>query len=296
MEDINFHVSLEDYLSIQQELKRNNSKSYDLVIQSQYISFLPDWVEQEYPALAKEANDILYNVSRRLKNQIRNHDFNGAKFKLKKYYFDFLRHECQISLPNEENKSKNLGLTKKEFNDMLSRLIDGDETLIEKIYLKQCKTCMTNLIRAYTCTHEEAYESTIDALYELRKDLIRNKVMYGNLVSYFNRRAALVLFKKKRKTKIDTISLDFDMDFSEEVESDMVDEDVKEIIKNAISKLGTECRQIIRQFYFNEIKLEEIATELNKNHATVRKQISRCRDKLRNYMGQDFYVKFLSSH
>ena len=162
--------------------------------------------------------------------------------------------------------------------------------------LKQCKTCMTNLIRAYTCTHEEAYESTIDALYELRKDLIRNKVMYGNLVSYFNRRAALVLFKKKRKSKIDTISLDFDMDFSEEVEPEVVDEDVKEIIKNAISKLGTECRQIIKQFYFNEIKLDEIAAELNKNHATVRKQISRCRDKLRNYMGQDFYVKFLSSN
>ena len=62
---------------------------------------------------------------------------------------------------------------------------------------------MTNLIRAYNCTHEEAYESTIDALYDLRKDLIRNKVMYGNLASYFNRRAALVLFKKKRKSKME---------------------------------------------------------------------------------------------
>jgi len=290
------HVALEDYLKIQQQLKSKISKTYDLIIQSQYISILPKWIEKEYPVLKMEIDDILYNVSRRLKNQIRNHDFNGRTFNLEKYYFDFLRHECQISLPNEENKLKNLGLTKNEFNDMLSRLIEGDETLIEKIYLKQCKTCMTNLIRAYTCTHEEAYESTIDALYELRKDLIRNKVMYGNLASYFNRRAALVLFRKKRKSKIDTISLDFDMDFGEEVETEIIDEDVKAIIKNAISKLGSECKLIIRQFYFQEIKLEQIAVELNKNHATVRKQISRCRDKLRNYMGQDFYVKFLSNN
>lgn len=295
MEVTNIHIEIDDYLKIQQELKRFKSESFDQVIQSQYINTLPQWITQEYPALKLETDDILHNVSRRLKNHIRNHDFSRGTFNLQKYYSDYLHHECQISLPNEENKSKNLGLTKKEFSDMLSRLIKGDETLIEKIYLKQCKTCMTNLIRAYSCTHEEAYESTIDALYDLRKDLMKNKIMYGNLASYFNRRAALVLFKTKRKSKIDTISLDFDMDFEASVDTDTVDEDVKVIIKNAISKLGSECRQIIKQFYFNETKLEDIAKELNKNHATVRKQISRCRDKLRNYIGQDFYCQFLSN-
>jgi len=296
MENVNIHVELEDYLKIQYQLRNNISKSFDLIIQSQYASTLRQWVEREYPVLSKDIDDILHNVSRRLKNQIRSYDFNVRSFNIEKYYWDFLKHECQISLPNEENKSKNMSLSKKEFKAMVSRLIAGDEALIEEIYLKQCKICMTNLIRSYNCTHEEAYESTIDALYELRKDLIKNKIMYGNLASYFNRRAALVLFKKKGKSKIDTVSLDYDMDFEEKKEIEEVDEDVKEIIKKAISKLGSECKKIIKLFYFNEIKLEDISIELNKNHSAVRKQISRCRNKLRNYISQDFYYQFISNN
>ena len=296
MEEVNFDsIELNKFQKIQSQLNKHETKLFCQEIESKYISKVPHWIARAYPGLSNDTNDIIFNVSRRIKHLIRNFDFDSGTINLEKYYLDFLRHECQLAIPNEENKSKNLGLDKGEFKELVILLAKGDESLIEKVYLNQFKKCLTNLIRAYSCTYEEAYESTIDALYEIRKDLLNDKIMYGNLASYFNRRAALVLFNKKRKSKIETVPLESQLDYHGiTVQDEILSDQYDETIKTAILKLGSECQKIIRQFYYENIKLEEVALELNKTHVAVRRQISRCRDKMRNYISKEFYNHYLS--
>ena len=287
-------IGLDEFHLIQAGLRKNDDGHFNSIIVAKTKADLSNWVEKEYPSLSEEIQDIQFNVYRRIKYWIRykedNLDHNGWVNLVHK----FLKQECQLAIPSEENKLKNLGLTRSEFRSLVAKLQKGDERLIETVYLANFKKSLSNLIRAYSCSYDEAYESTMDALIELRKDLIKGRIQYGNLGSYFNRRAALVLFKKRKKSKLDLISLSDEFDFHAEpiTDSSMESAQIKEMISDAINKLGEECRSIIKQYYFDEVKLEKIALQFDKTHAAIRKQISRCRNKLRNYISKDFYLTF----
>ena len=155
------------------------------------------------------------------------------------------------------------------------------------------KDCLTFLIKSTNCNYDEAYESCMDALYALRKDLIEDKVMYGNLASFFNRRAKLVFLNKKRKLKQNIISLEsnqewIDSSLYEEFDYNTESESVQTeaMVKEAITSLNVKCQLIIKQFYYQNMKIEEIAQGLNKSNVATRKQISRCRDTLRSYLSK----------
>ena len=188
-----------------------------------------------------------------------------------------------------------MGLSREEFKELCIQLRNGDETLIEKIYLSHFKRCMNYLISNEKASTDFAYTSTMDALLEIRKDLMNNKIFYGNLAYYFTNRAKIKLYKHRIRQKESSVPIENLVIHDEgQTDSDLHQEELKNLVKEAINKLCTDCKQIIKLFYYEEKSLKKIAEQMNKSHAAIRKQTTRCRDRLRGFLGENFYNRFAS--
>lgn len=81
------------------------------------------------------------------------------------------------------------------------------------------------------------------------------------------------------------VSSDIVMTFAEAQETQETDEDLYdqklEKAKLAFAQLGTECKELLSNFYFNKNSFEELAQDLGINIASVKNKKYRCMQRLR---------------
>jgi len=173
---------------------------------------------------------------------------------------------------------KNFGLTKDKFNELRQGLLKGDDSLFEKIFLSHFEDCMAYLKSNFSINNEEAYDVSMDTLLEFRKYLISGKIDYGNLRFLFTRMASQRLFKVKKKDA----KIDFQEKLPEtiDMEQKFDDEDLL-VLNKAWAKLSEKCKTLLKQFYYENQKLSDIALNIGVNAATLRKQKERCVNSLR---------------
>ncbi len=288
-------INIEQLTKIQADLRQGQTQTFQQWIELPMKGKLSQWLSKHYPSLRDQAKDILNDVFRRLQKQILHSGYDTSGGSLGKQLQNLTQSECELALPTEENRDKNLGLSREEFKALCSQLKDGDEFLIEKIYLTHFKKCMNFLMSNEQTSYDYAYTCTMDALFEIRKDLIKDKIFYGNLAYYFTNRAKIKLYKYRVRQKESTLPIDslyFQSD--DKIESELHHEELKDLVRDAINKLCRDCKNIIELFYYEEKSLKKIAEQMNKSHAAIRKQTTRCRDKLRGYLGENFYKQFAS--
>lgn len=175
-------------------------------------------------------------------------------------------------------KTNNFGLTEEEFNELVAQLKQGNESLFERIFLSQFEGAMKFLMIKYRASNEEAYDMCMDALIRFRKLLLADKIYFGNLKHLFNKISAQNFLKYKAKSKR--------MVFEEElpevtIEPLELDESELAHLDKAWSRLGEECQYILKQYYYNGVKLYDIADLLDKSAAAIRKKKERCLNALR---------------
>jgi len=100
----------------------------------------------------------------------------------------------------------------------IDQLKSGNEDLIEKVYLTHFEKSVAIISKQTNCNKEIAYDSTMDALLEIRNDLTKDRIRYGNLQSYFTTRAINKYYKKQQKKKISVVQLPETMEFYDEEE------------------------------------------------------------------------------
>lgn len=167
---------------------------------------------------------------------------------------------------------RNFGLTEEQFFEMISKMKLGDENLFEKIFLAHFSDCMSFLKKNYNISHELAYDISMDTLLTFRQGLFHDKYSYGNLRFLFTRMATQLLFKEKKKSAKVTA-----MEESIEIEEELTinnDEELK-FLELAWKNLDEKSQSILKLFYFDKMKLTEIAKLKNKSHSAVRKQKER---------------------
>lgn len=253
------------------------------------------WISQYYPSVSGEKNSIAKDVLKKLYKKVTNDNSNVdlSIIELEKEMLILGEKECKLALPTEENKQKNMGLTRQAFKDYVDQLKNGNEDLIEKVYLSHFEKCVRFLMFQFNSSYEDAYESSLDALFEIRKDLINDKIFYGNLAYYFTTRAKSKLYKANLKTKLPLASIEgkeFVDDAS--IEQSVHEDQLKQIIADALDQLCDDCRSIIKQYYYEELSFKEIALKMDKKHDAIRQEARRCRNKLRKYLGEKFYQQF----
>jgi DNA-directed RNA polymerase specialized sigma24 family protein len=182
--------------------------------------------------------------------------------------------------------AKNFGLSPQSFVALCNKLKAGDESLFQTIFLAHFEDCMRYLQRKYNLQHEQAYDTTMDALLLFRKRILEDKIRYGNIRFLFTQMASQLYLKtiNKKPVLVEESALAGLLD----EEDATIDSDVLDALNKAWQQLCDNCMQLLKRFYYNKASLKEIAEEQQKNAAALRKQKQRCVEKLRIHF-QQFY-------
>ena len=153
-------------------------------------------------------------------------------------------------------------------------------------------------INTYIDSSEDAESIFVDSLMALRKNVVFNKFKgESNLRTYFVKicyyQAIDCLKKKKKRTKQDNEYI-AEMKY---LEVDKVDEDAfmlndtatyeNQLKQRVYEKLSEKCRAVLRQMYWEGLKIKEIAIESSINESSVKNKLSNCRKKLRSLIEAD---------
>lgn len=180
--------------------------------------------------------------------------------------------------PDQTINEKNFGLSEDKFKQMQQELKHGKDSLFERIFLNHFSSCIDYLKFNKNLSHEDAYDTSMDTMLEFRMHLIAEKIEYGNLRFLFTRMAVQRFLKtKKRGEKIETTD---ELPEMLELAQSYSDEDLG-ILELAWNKLNADCKELLKRFYYDNVKLTDLALILGKNASTLRKQKERCTNTLR---------------
>lgn len=172
---------------------------------------------------------------------------------------------------------KNFGLSESAFSDLVNRLRKGDESLYEKVFLQHFESCLEFVQKKYNASYRDAYDASMDAMLLFCKRLKEGKIQYGNLRFLFTQMAGQIYLKwVKKESQIEAFT---DIDIIDEPQR--FDEETLGVLEKAFSKLGENCSELLKAFYFNEQSLKLIAEKRRQSAAAIRKQKQRCIEQLR---------------
>ncbi|PRX54946.1 RNA polymerase sigma factor [Flagellimonas meridianipacifica] len=174
-------------------------------------------------------------------------------------------------------ENKNFGLTQADFDRLVVDLKRNDTFFFEQVFTKQFEETIVYLKRENRADHEDAYDATMDALIAFRLRFVQGKLSYGNLRFLFTKMASQMYLKSKR-SKVQTVDNNLLVN-EETVETE--NREMSPEFNKAWQKLGAGCKDVLTKYYYGKMKLLEIADELSKSPATVRKQKERCIKKMK---------------
>jgi|GEM_PF-2103703 len=174
--------------------------------------------------------------------------------------------------------SKNFNLTEKSFNDLVTKLKHGDESVFEHVFLSHMNDCISFIKNKFKIDHEVAYDVSMDALIAFRKKLIGDKIKYGNLRFLFTQMASQLYLKqiKKEEKQSHVTSIFEDYNYEEDLN----------ILEKALDKMGEGCIELIKLNFYEKLSLKEIAEIQSKTAVALRKQKQRCLTKLKSLFHQ----------
>ncbi len=183
-----------------------------------------------------------------------------------------------------DNPIQNFGLKAAEFEQLRADLLRGDEKLFEHVFVKHFDDCRVYLIRNCSAQADDAYDITVETIIAFRKRLLENKVEYGNLRFYFTKMAkdSYLKWLEKNKRLPVTELVDNEADHADETDSGF-DEDQLKALDSAWSKLGDDCKNLLKSHVYDGLQLKLIAQSLNEAEANIRKRKERCMDRLKSY-------------
>jgi RNA polymerase sigma factor (sigma-70 family) len=181
-----------------------------------------------------------------------------------------------------DNPVQNFGLRYNEFTELVDMLKNGNETLFERVFVKHFPDCRSYLMRECSATADDAYDITVETIIAFRQKLFEGKIDYGNLRFYFTKMAKdsyLKLVEKNKRTPVSEFVLT-EADREDEPTQDFDDEQL-EALDNAFSKLGDDCKNLLRSHVYEGFQLKQVAQQLGENEANIRKRKERCMDRLK---------------
>lgn len=187
-------------------------------------------------------------------------------------------------LTSEKLAQKNYGLSREAFEELRDALADGNRQLLERVFLAHFKNCMDYLMTHDQVTKLEAYDATMAAMLRFSELLIAGKIEYGNLRYLFTLMARQSYQATVRRQRIFTELPASAVCLADEL-PEFPDEEFS-IMARSFKLLGADCQELLKKFYYGNLTLKEIAEQQSRPATAVRKQKSRCVERLKKY----FYI------
>ena len=173
----------------------------------------------------------------------------------------------------------NFGLTKREFDQFLESVKNGDESLFVRVFNVHFKTSVKYIQNKFSISNEGAYDVCMDTLVEFRAKLKADKIKYGNLRYLFTKMAVnMYLDSLKRKKKVKNAISVF---MGEHYKNNLEDKEFLAILNRSIELLEKPQREMIKDIFYHGKLKEQILEEYNITYDTFRKRKQRSLGKLK---------------
>ncbi len=198
-------------------------------------------------------------------------------------YLYGLNYNCNHTIQKVEileEKIKNFDLSVDEYNTLLASLKSGDNTLFKNIFLSHAEDCINFLQIKYNATRDDGYDAMVDTMIEFRQRLVDEKVTYGNMRFLFLQMATQHYV---RTMKSNNKVINFDQshtNLNDEEPTSTYDDAQLLSLEKAWTNLNDKCRELLKMNYYEGMKLNEIASKIDKAPDAVRKQKERCKESL----------------
>lgn len=164
--------------------------------------------------------------------------------------------------------------------------LEGDNYFMEVISEKFGTYCIEYLCTNYNCSQNVAHDLFIDTIIDLRERIIQEKVaQIVNLKSYLlgsciNSFKLLIRQERRKfdnKEEIKTRFYSNDLNYLENRMKSERQKELEEIMLKTFRQLGKKCQVILRLYYLEGHKMDEIADILDLASSDVAKTLkSRC--------------------
>lgn len=174
-------------------------------------------------------------------------------------------------------------MNQKELSILKSQLKQGNNDYLKFLFEQHGPYCISNIIRKFNCSLEDAEDLLIDAILNFRDKAISDKLSYLSSVRNYlyttcinmKKEKDYYTFKKREKEAEVTLFL-----YDEEDELSEYNSELLQLSLESFKKLSESCQRILRLFYIQHNSMTEVAKKLglaNANSAKVKK--ARCHKK-----------------
>jgi len=187
--------------------------------------------------------------------------------------------------------NKNLGLSEKQFYDLVEELKNGNNKLFELAFNKLVFYNIRYAKRKYRISEFDAKDATINALYSLRNKLIDDKIKYSNIRFLFTKMVYHeYLLIRKRNENIVYLDTATENNLVDSTDS-FTDENFNKL-NTAMKKLDSKCVELLESIYSKNAKLNKLADKFGISYDLIRKRKQRCLDKLRSIVKTLYYPEY----
>lgn len=171
-------------------------------------------------------------------------------------------------------ETQNFNLTEADYQ----RLQQGDQRLQTKVFDKYASGFVHMACNKFNMTAEDAEEIVSSAFAKLFYKILTSGVTLDNLQGYvftIVRHKCIELSAQKKKNIVETRD-----EMPDNAEQEL-DNDALQAINKAFNLLGTRCRQLLSDFYWENKDHKDIATELGITEEASRQRKRECMKKLK---------------
>lgn len=173
--------------------------------------------------------------------------------------------------------------------------ITGENMAIKSLLEQYRGKLVAFLLKQGLPAREDAEEIMYDAIISLRAKAISGTfdTSYNNSIKSYLYKVCVNLSKQKWRKYFKDVDLKNNYQaetFEKNTLDELLKKDKREFIIYLISSIGESCKKILLKRFFNNMRHEEIAENMNYKNAQIsRNKISRCLTKLRDNISESDY-------
>lgn len=209
-----------------------------------------------------------------------------------------------VAIPNIENTYNENLFTGENLKDVkaINKILSGDKNAFEFLFNKYFPIIKQKYIRNLKMDVELSEDLTIEFLTKLYEKIILRVYNQDFTVSAMvSKMSTNFLIDYSRKKKLDTFSIDKNLEFEDGNESSfelpdmgsmngaeqLTSVEMKEYVKNLIFRLDDREKSMIEMVYFEERKIKDISVELGIPEGTIKVLLMRSKKKMVNMIISD---------
>lgn len=209
-------------------------------------------------------------------------------------------------------------MTREEFDKICEEIKTGNDQGLDQIYLSYRESCLDRLREKLQHTRDRAEDYYMEAIWQLRKKILADKVTYQNLGGYIYTVAKNTMLNDYRKNQRiygianeETLeALDFaelesngngyeekydPLVLQEEKEAYRIEQQLKiKALQKAFDALGCKCQKLLKHYLLDGIALSELTDKLGySNYNSIKASKYQCKKQLIKKFNEE-YNKLIS--